>query len=162
VVGTIIVNDGAAVRPSQLIASVRRTWMRECDVVVRVVEEVSMRVLVILVILVGAVSAPALAQEYRRGDEVRVQTADGQPAAPPVQRVMAVPGDHIKIDGKSLAVNDRAITDISPKLLLACGTWDEVVPARHYFLVGEQIEGGSASRSCSLLPVGRILETVQH
>jgi hypothetical protein len=147
---------------SQLIRGVRRTCTQECDIVVGIVEEGSMRALVILVIVLGAVSAQTLAQEYRRGDEVRVQAADGQPAAPPVQRVMAVPGDQIKIDGKSLAVNDRAITDISPKLLLACGTWDKIVPAGHYFLVGEQIEGGSASRSCSLLPVGRILGTVQH
>ena len=121
-----------------------------------------MRGLLIATAVLGATSALAAAQEYKRGDEVRVHTADGQPAAPPVQRVIALPGDQVKIDGKSLAVNDRAITDISPKLLLACGSWDKIVPAGHYFLVGEQIEGGSASRSCSLLPASRILGAVQR
>ena len=121
-----------------------------------------MRALVISAAVLGATAAYAPAQEYRRGDEVRVHTSDGQPAAPPVQRVIAVPGDRVKIDSKILAVNDRAVTDISPGVLLACGTWNQTVPAGHYFLVGEQIEGSSASRSCSLLPASRIVGAAQR
>ena len=123
-----------------------------------------MRGLLISVAVLGAISAGAGAapQEYNRGDQVRVNTVDGQPADPPVQRIIGVPGDRIKIDGKTLTVNDRAIADISPQLILACGSWDDTVRAGHYFLVGEQLQGVSASRACSLLPASRIVGGVQR
>jgi len=112
--------------------------------------------------LLGAVSPQAGAAEYNRGDEVRVQTAEGQPASPPVQRVMAGPGDRVKIDGKRLSVDEQAISGISPKLLLACGSWAKTVPPGHYFLIGEELVGESATRSCSLLPASRILGGVRR
>jgi signal peptidase I len=107
----------------------------------------------VLAVLAAQESGP----KYNRGDEVRVQTADSRPASPPVQRVIAVPGDQIKIDSKALAVNGRIVTDVSPKLLSVCDSWDQSVPAGHYLLVGEEIRGSSISRSCSLLPASRLL-----
>jgi signal peptidase I len=121
-----------------------------------------MRTLLVAAIVLGAAAADASAQGYRRGQEVSVKTADGQPAAPAVQRIIATPGDRIRIDGKTIAVNDRALTDVSPNVLLTCGAWDQVVPTGHYFLVGEQVENASTSRSCSLLPANRIIGAAQR
>src|SRR5215510_12540010 len=100
-----------------------------------------MRALLVSVVVLGAISAAAEQPEYRRGDQVRVHTVDGQPADPPVQRVIAVPGDRVRIDGERITVNDRPISAISPELVKACRSWDESVPAAHYFLIGEQIQG---------------------
>jgi hypothetical protein len=121
-----------------------------------------MRKLLISAVVLIAASPWAAAQDYRRGDEVRVQTPDGQPAAPPVQKVVAVPGDQVTIDGKRIVVNSRTVTDVSTELLSVCGSWSKAVPEGHYFLVGEQINGASTTRSCSLLPVGRILGGVRR
>ena len=121
-----------------------------------------MRVLLTSVAVLGAMSSQVSALDYGRGDEVRVQTVDGQPASPPVQRVIAVPGDRVRLDTKGAFVNEQAISVVSPQLLTTCGKWDQTVPPGHYFLVGEKVEGESASRSCSLLPASRILGAVRR
>lgn len=121
-----------------------------------------MRALLMCLTVVGAVPLLAQAPAYKRGDEVRIQTSEGKPASPPVQRVIAIPGDRLKIDKTAASVNEHAIGGLSPKLLAACGKWQETVPEGHYFLVGEEVEGLSATRSCSLLPASRIRGLVQR
>jgi hypothetical protein len=120
-----------------------------------------MRTVIACFAVLAALSVQAQAAEYIRGDEVRVTTADGQTASPPIQHVMAVPGDRIQIDATGLSVNETPIQGLSAKLPLACGTWDTTVPSGHYFLVGEQIQGQSASRSCSLVPASRVRGAAQ-
>jgi hypothetical protein len=119
-----------------------------------------MRALLTSVAVLGAVSALAEPVEYKRGDEVRVQTVEGQPASPPVQRVIGVPGDRVRLDTSGASINGQAISGVSPQLLLACGKWDDKVPPSHYFLIGEELTGTSATRSCSLIPASRIAGAV--
>jgi hypothetical protein len=121
-----------------------------------------MRALPTYVAVLGAVSVLAEPVQYKRGDEVRVQTAEGQPASPPVQRVIGVPGDRIRLDASGASINGQGISSVSSQLLLACGKWDDTVPAGHYFLIGEELAGTSATRSCSLVPASRIVSAVQR
>jgi len=124
--------------------------------------EGSMRALLTSVAVLGAVSVLAEPVEYKRGAEVRVQTVDGQPASPPVQRVIGVPGDRVRLDTNGASINGEAISSVSPQLLVACGKWDDKVPPCHYFLIGDELTGTSATRSCSLVPASRIVSPVQR
>jgi hypothetical protein len=121
-----------------------------------------MRVLLTCVALLGSVPLHAQAPVYNRGDEVRLQTSDGKPASPPIQRVIAVPGDRLKVDKIRASINDKEVADLSPKLLATCGTWMETIPVGHYFLVGEELEHDSATRSCSLVPASRIIGRIER
>jgi signal peptidase I len=123
-----------------------------------------MRALLTCVAVLSAIALQAQAPVYNRGDEVRVQTSDGKPASPTIQRVIAVPGDRLKIDKTRASVNEQAIADadLSPKLLTTCGKWTETVPVGHYFLAGEEVKAHSAIRSCSLVPASRIIGRVQR
>jgi hypothetical protein len=124
--------------------------------------EAWMRAMLTSVAVLGAVSVLAEPVDYKRGDEVRVQTAEGQPASPPVQRVIGVPADRIRLDASGAFINGQAIANVSSQLLLACGKWDDTVPLGHYFLMGEELTGTSATRSCALVPASRIVSAVQR
>src|SRR5262249_20346847 len=103
----------------------------------------------------------AQSANYHRGDQVRVQTASGEPASPPVQRVVAVPGDHVWVEKTTLYVNDKPVDGLSPELIETVGRWEpQVVPPGHYLLMGEEKHEDSAVRSGSLVPGKRIIGLV--
>ena len=110
--------------------------------------------LAVIPFLVASIASAA--SSYQKGDTVQVHGADGKPASPHIQRVLAVPGDRIRFDTSAARVNGRTIEGVSKRLLKVCGTWDQAVPAGHYFVAGEETRGHSTSRSCSLLPEARV------
>jgi hypothetical protein len=73
-----------------------------------------------------------------------------------MQRVIAVPGDRIQVGSAEARVNGRKVEAVPKTLLKACGTWDQTVPAGHYVVAGEERQGESVTRSCSLLPAVRL------
>src|SRR5688572_32537819 len=105
-----------------------------------------------------AAAVQAQAANYKRGDEVRVQSAAGQPASPPVQRVVAIPGDRVRVERTALYVNDKVVKGLSPELVATVGRWEpQAVPAGHYLVMGEDKHDSGTVRSGSLIPVERIV-----
>ena len=100
---------------------------------------------------------------YNKGAEVLVTAVDGSPASPPIQRIVAKPGDRIRIDSSGVYVNDVLVAGISPSLLASLGVWNrQTIPADHYFVVGELKVNDSASRAGAILPVKRIVGLSQR
>ena len=111
--------------------------------------------------LAMAATLPAQGATYNRGDQVRVQDASGEPASPPVQRVVAVPGDSVRVERKELYVNDKLVDGLSPELVATIERWEsQVVAARHYLVMGEEKHEQSTVRSGSLIPAKRIVGLV--
>ena len=92
------------------------------------------------------VSATLYAQPapFQRGDLVRVKpAANGSKVTTPlILRVVAVPGDRIRIDDATLYVNDVRVSGFSREFLTRVAQAPErtpqVVPAGHCFVMGEQ------------------------
>ena len=120
-----------------------------------------MRIVLVGIACLGAATLQAQSAIYSRGDQVRVQAASGEPASPPVQRVVAVAGDRIRVEKSALYVNDKLVEGLSPELVATIASWEpQVVPAGHYFLMGEEKHDASAVRSGSLVPGERIIALV--
>ena len=115
-----------------------------------------MRHPLLAVALLTATAAFGAVPPHRNGDRVVVHGADGKPASPAIQRVVAGPGDQIRVGSAGALVNGRKVEAVSKALLKVCGTWDQTVPDGHYFLMGEERQGESTTRSCSLLPAARL------
>jgi signal peptidase I len=120
-----------------------------------------MRMVVVGLACLGAGTLYAQGANYNRGDQVQVQSASGELASPPVQRVVAVPGDRVRVEKTSLYVNDKLVDGLSPELVATIGRWEpQVVPAGHYVVMGEEKHDHSTVRSGSLVPGKRILGLV--
>jgi len=116
-----------------------------------------MRMVLVGLAFLGAATLQAESAHYKRGDQVRVQIASGELASPPVQRVVAVPGDRFRVEKTALYVNDKLVDGLSPELVATIGGWEpQVVPAGHYLVMGEEKRDHSAVRSGSLVPGKRI------
>jgi hypothetical protein len=122
-----------------------------------------MQIVLIAGLLFGTVALQAQAPTYRRGEQVRIQSSDGKPASPSIQRIVAIPGDRLRADKTGVYVNDEAVAGISPELLGVIGKWEQSVPVGHYFVVGEKRQGPhSVTRASALLPASRILGRVRE
>jgi signal peptidase I len=103
-----------------------------------------MRMLVLSLAIVA--SATLYAQPpapLQRGDLVRVRPAPNvSNVTTPVVRVVAIPGDRIRIDHATVYVNDVPVSGFSSDFLTRVAQAPErtpqVVPAGHYFVMGEQ------------------------
>ena len=125
-----------------------------------------MRMALVGLACLGAVTAYASDVTYDRGDQVKVQLATGEPASPPVQRIVAVAGDRIRVSNSTVYVNDHAVEGLSRELVATVAEWEpQVIPAGHYLVMGEQKQDDGAVRSGSLVPakriVGRVPRTVK-
>ena len=97
---------------------------------------------------------------FSKGDIVRLVTSAGTDPLPDV-RVIAVAGDRIHVDKSRIAVNGEPVRDVSPQLLEQFAeTWDQVVPAGHYFVIGERQNDASTVRYHGLIPAAKILRKV--
>jgi len=108
-----------------------------------------------LVVFSSIVAAQSVA--YVRGEVVTLTSAaDG--TRPPESRVLAVPGDRIRVARGSILVNDAPVAGLSSELLagLPESVWEQVVPAGHYFLAGEVRDPNGATRFWGLMPAERI------
>ena len=90
-----------------------------------------MKVLSLAVVLAAMLQSPAI---YQRGDVVRVKGEGNIPSV----RVIAVPGDRVRINDSGVYVNDVAVTWVSSDLLAALPKpWQpEVMAAGQYFVAG--------------------------
>jgi signal peptidase I len=88
-------------------------------------------------VLTGLFLALILTQSpaYRQGDIVRVTSENSRTA-----RIVAIPGDQVRIDDMGVYVNGTAVTWISAELRSKITSpWEpETIPAGHYFAVGEE------------------------
>ena len=90
---------------------------------------------------------------FQRGEQVRIK-APTKPSDPKpsdmVLTVVAVGGDHIRLAGSTVYVNDTAISGFSQDFLVRVvgnpKQTPETVPAGHYFVMGEaRTSGGNVS-----------------
>jgi signal peptidase I len=90
-----------------------------------------MKVLSLAVVLVTMLQTPAI---YQRGDVVRVKGEGNIPSV----RVIAVPGDRVRINDSGVYVNDAPVTWVSSDLLAALPKpWQpEVMAEGQYFVAG--------------------------
>src|SRR5438105_232340 len=95
---------------------------------------------------------------YQRGDLVQLQPTQDRIGLPS-QRVIAVPGDRIRIGKDGVFVNDVWVS-VSSDLGSSLADWSQTVPGGHYFLISEHVEKGSTTRFWGLLPAERIMKRV--
>ena len=96
-----------------------------------------MRLSILGIACLCAVTVQAQGVGYKRGEHVRVEAADGTPAAPPVQRIVATPGDRIRVERAALYVNDKVVEGLSPELIATIEGWEpQLIPTGHYLVMG--------------------------
>jgi signal peptidase I len=114
-----------------------------------------------IAVALSAVLHPAQEPTYVKGDIVRLApptTGDRYPDC----RVIAVAGDRIRAQRSGIVVNGEPVEDVSPQMLeLFAETWEEVVPAGHYFVIGESHEPSSTVRYHGLIPSEKIVRKVK-
>ncbi len=97
-----------------------------------------------------------------RGD-VLIFHAPPQPGVDYVKRIVGLPGDHIKVDGTVVSVNGVVLNEtyVDPERqgnpYPASAFNDSVVPASHYFVLGDNRNGSSDSRNWGFVPDGNIV-----
>jgi signal peptidase I len=127
----------------------------------RVFQEVAVSKLLIVAAAVAlSASLQAQATSYSKGDIVQlVAPATGDPV--PDSRVVAVAGDRIHADKSGIVVNGAPVDGISAKLLAQFAKpWDQVVPAGHYFVIGERSETSGSVTYHGLIPAEKIARKV--
>jgi Signal peptidase, peptidase S26 len=117
--------------------------------------------MILAAVLSVAFQAQPAAVTYVRGDIVELVRAPGESALPHV-RVIAVPGDRLQADVRSIRVNEQSVEGVSRQLLEQFAEpWDQVVPSGHYFVIADtQTATGSVSsavRFHGLVPAGKIV-----
>ena len=97
---------------------------------------------------------------YVRGDVVRLTAqANGDPY--PDSRIIAVAGDRVHIDRSSLIVNGVADADVSSEFLKSVSEpWDQLIPAGHYFVVGERGVPNDTVRFYGMVPAAKIIRKI--
>ena len=103
----------------------------------------------------------AQSAQYAKGDVVRLKVLDsGEPA--PDCRIIAVGGDHIRVDKSGVFVNDQIVPAVSQIMLnvLSAKPWPQVIPAAHYLVIGERKSANHTVTYDSLIRSGGILSKV--
>lgn len=111
-----------------------------------------MRIVVLAFVAVTTIAVHAQSSGLQRGDLVRVHTADGMPASPELQVVVALPGDRLRVDASGIYVNDEAVHWMSAELKRAFPRDQEVIQPGQVLVAGEErhtvmTKGGSTTTS---------------
>ena len=112
-----------------------------------------------LVVVAAVITVPlgSAQSPYMRGDTVRL-TDQEKGARFPDSRVVAVPGDRVRIDRSGVAVNGLVVSGVSRELLQTVAeTWDQLVPEAHYFVIGESGAATDMVRYYGMIPAKNIL-----
>jgi len=100
-----------------------------------------MRAFLMGLLVVAAVSIHAQPAAFQRGESVRVRPSSAATRAAIALKIVAVPGDRIRVDAARLFVNDAAVSGFSPefvKRVAQAPRAPDVVPDGHYYVMGEQ------------------------
>jgi hypothetical protein len=121
-----------------------------------------MRALFIGFVILASAAISAQSAQYDRGQLVRVLP----PASPNegysalVLRVVAAPGDRVRVSDSRLLVNEVAVSGFSPEFLdrVVRGSqrFPQVVPEMHYVVMGELRANGNVSEYWGLHPGARL------
>lgn len=114
-----------------------------------------------------------LSRQPRRGDIVVFKT-DGIATLPPatiyLKRVAGEPGDHVRISGGKLFVNDKQVSlsnaigeiayDLPPSAATFSPQTDVTVPSGYYYVLGDNSTNSLDSRFWGSVPRGNIIGRV--
>jgi len=99
-----------------------------------------MRMLALILVTLASTSIDAQ-QAFDRGQSVRVRAPKAESRAVIALKIVAVPGDRVRVVDDRVYVNDTAVTGFTPEFLervAAAPRVPDVVPAGHYFVMGER------------------------
>ncbi len=100
---------------------------------------------------------------YHRGDTVRLQLKGQKPTPDP--RIIAVPGDRVRINTSGVFVNDIPLTWVSRDFTANYGTrpWDSMVPEGQYVVIADYRQNHDVSQFLGFVSahtiVGRVDDT---
>jgi signal peptidase I len=100
-----------------------------------------MRTFLTSLAMLAAVSIHAQPAAFERGQSVHVRQPAAESRAAITVKIVAVPGDRIRVDGERIFVNDAVLTGFSPafiKRVTEAPRAPEVVPDGHYYVMGER------------------------
>ena len=111
-------------------------------------------------VAVAALAMPLQAQSptYAKGDTVRLAVQPPADALPD-STVIAVPGDRVQTKQGEVLVNGQPVTLSDNQRKQFVTSTDEVVPERHYVVVGERRDGPySVVTYYGLIPAAKIVQ----
>ena len=115
-----------------------------------------MRILRLSLAVIASATISAQSATFQRGELVRVlpPIAPSEPKTPPLEpdalkhragmvlKVVAIPNDRIRIETSAIYINDVQVSGFSPdfvaRVVRAPERVPQIVPAGHYFVMGEQ------------------------
>jgi len=100
-----------------------------------------MRTFVMSLLVVAAASIHGQPAAFQRGESVRVRPSSAESRAAIPLKIVAVPGDRVRVEGARILVNDAVPTGFSPefiKRVAEAPRAPEVVPDGHYYVMGER------------------------
>jgi signal peptidase I len=119
-----------------------------------------MKLFMIAVAGLFAVSLYAQTAAYTRGDIVRLSASDDGTLVPDA-KVFAIAGDKIRLDRTSVFVNDIPVNLPSEFLAgLPETMWEQIVPEGHYFVAADARTMSGATRFWGLVPTKRIVAKI--
>jgi signal peptidase I len=119
-----------------------------------------MKLFMIALAVVFAVSLYAQTAVYTRGDIVRLSAFDDGTLVPDA-KVFAIAGDKIRLDRTGVFVNDIPV-NLSSEFLagLPETMWVQTVPEGHYFVAADVRTVSGATRFWGLVPAKRIVAKI--
>jgi signal peptidase I len=92
----------------------------------------------------------------KRGDVIVFNHPQNPPNVPYVKRIIGIPGDQIHISGGTISINGEPILEPYIKVPINRGG-DWTVPAREYFVLGDNRNNSSDSRAWGFVPYENII-----
>jgi signal peptidase I len=118
-----------------------------------------------LVVVLTVVLSPALMAQtdvsYNRGDTVRLQSKDQKRTPDP--RIIAVPGDRVRINTSGVFVNDIPLTWVSRDFTANYGTrpLDSFVPEGQYVVIADYRQNHDVSQFLGFVSANTIVGRVE-
>jgi Signal peptidase, peptidase S26 len=100
-----------------------------------------MRTFLMTLAIFTAVAIHAQPAAFQRGDSVRVRPSSAESRGAIALKIVAVPGDRIRVDSARIFVNDEPVTGFSPEFVgrvAQAPRAPDVLPAGHYYVMGER------------------------
>ena len=114
-----------------------------------------MRRLIVIGLFLVILQIPLRSQDaFERGVAVRIQGR----SCPASVKIVAIPGDGLRMDKTGIYVNDQAVGGLSSEFTAMNPKMDPtVVPAGHYFVAAEERNGKRWCQERSLFPAGSLV-----